>query len=114
MKEKTYSQRVGEQIRLIRLEKNLSQNALATEFNISVSTVSNLERGTTEFTMSRLDAFLKYLNINILSFFAKVENIRLPESILGDIDEKYLVNNKQKEMEEQIRQLRIEMERLKK
>ena len=83
------------------------------DFDVSTSTISNLERGSTEITMTRLEELLNYFNVNVLSFFARVERVRLPESFLEDMEEKYLLNSKQKELEEQMRLLNLQMADLK-
>ncbi len=47
-------QKVAEKIRLARLAKNLSQQNMADELNITVAAYSNIERGITDISVTRL------------------------------------------------------------
>lgn len=47
-------QKVAEKIRLARLAKNLSQQNMADELNITVAAYSNIERGVTDISVTRL------------------------------------------------------------
>ena len=48
--------RVAEKIRLLRLQRGLSQQNIADELNLTVPAYSNIERGVTEVNLSRLSA----------------------------------------------------------
>ena len=75
MKDIPINKRVGDQLRLLRLSRNLSLEALSDELKISVSTLSNLERGETEMTITRLEVILKYLKMEFTEFFLKLEEV---------------------------------------
>jgi transcriptional regulator with XRE-family HTH domain len=47
-------QKVADKIRLARLAKNLSQQNMADELNITVAAYSNIERGITDISVTRL------------------------------------------------------------
>jgi transcriptional regulator with XRE-family HTH domain len=47
-------EKVAERIRLARLSKNLSQQNMADELNITVAAYSNIERGITDISITRL------------------------------------------------------------
>ncbi|MGV3631301.1 MAG: helix-turn-helix domain-containing protein [Bacteroidota bacterium] len=116
MKDKAINKRVGEHIRILRLSSNLSQEALADELEISVSTLSNLERGETEMTVARLYQILGVLSVDVVAFF---ENLNLEKSDFkrAFLDHKgsYSANPPDNaRLEEEIRLIKIELERLKK
>jgi transcriptional regulator with XRE-family HTH domain len=47
-------QKIADKIRLTRLAKNLSQQNMADELNITVAAYSNIERGVTDISVTRL------------------------------------------------------------
>ena len=116
VKDKAINKRVGEHIRILRLSSNLSQEALADELEISVSTLSNLERGETEMTVARLYQILGVLNVEVVAFF---ENLNLEKSDFkrAFLDHKGSYQTPPPDnarLEEEIRLIKIELERLKK
>lgn len=111
MKEKAINKRVGEEIRMIRLSKNLSQEALADGLNISVSTLSNLERGHTEFTVSRLYEILLLLDLTIFDFLKRIHKESPYDNT--SIKEDPILYTKTEQLEEEIRQIKVTLEQLK-
>lgn len=111
MKETVINRRVGEEIRIIRLGKNLSQEAMADELNISVSTLSNLERGHTEFTISRLYDILTFLEIPVFDFFKRLHKEELNSSEISS--EKTQFYSKTEHLEDEIRRIKSAIEELK-
>lgn len=109
MNVKGINKRIGEQIRLIRLSKNLSQESLAEELGLSVSTFSNLERGTTEFTVSRLLEVLKILDVDCVSFFSNLESNQFLTFQEPRVD-----YNRTKNLEDEVRLIKIELQKLQK
>ena len=65
-------QKVEEKIRLARLAKNLSQQNMADELNITVAAYSNIERGVTDISVTRL-----YQIAGILELF--IEDLLITE-----------------------------------
>ena len=114
MKEQSINKKIGEEIRMIRLKKNLSQEVLADELEISVSTWSNLERGITGFTVSRLSQILTLLETDLIEFFKKV--MPSESSSIDDPMALYTKSSSSKieELEKEIRSIKLDLERMKK
>lgn len=55
---------IGERIRIQRVSKSLSQENIANELDLSIGAYSNIERGKTEISVSRLYRIAKILKIN--------------------------------------------------
>jgi transcriptional regulator with XRE-family HTH domain len=56
---------IGERIRLLRLSKGLSQENMAIELNISTGAYSNIERGITDISVSRLYQIAIFFEIDV-------------------------------------------------
>lgn len=56
---------IGNSIRLARVTKGLSQQNMADELGLTVASYSNIERGITDITVSRLIEISKLLNVSI-------------------------------------------------
>lgn len=115
MKDKTINKRIGEQLRMIRLSKNLSLEALSDELKISVSTLSNLERGETEMTVSRLYDLLAHFDYDILTFFQNLNESSINHLIASDQNRTVYASSTDilKRLEDEINQLKSEMKKLK-
>lgn len=61
---------IGKQIRKIRLEKELSQENVATDLGISKGAFSKIENGTTNVPISRLLQIATVLEVDVSAFFA--------------------------------------------
>lgn len=59
---------VAEKIRLTRLAKNLSQQNVADEIGLTVAAYSNIERGITDISITRLFQIAEVLKVNPFSF----------------------------------------------
>jgi transcriptional regulator with XRE-family HTH domain len=62
---------VAERIRLARLSKNLSQQNMADELDITVAAYSNIERGKTDLSLKRLIQICGVLDLNLASIFSE-------------------------------------------
>ena len=71
---------VAEKIRLTRLTKNLSQQNVADEIGLTVAAYSNIERGITDISITRLFQIAEVLKANPFSFL-KNEN----EYLINDV-----------------------------
>lgn len=111
MKDGEINKKIGEELRMIRLSKNLSQEVLADELKVSVSTLSNLERGHTEFTLSRLYEILFVLNISIFDFLRRIHEDDGFDNI--SVKEDPLLYTKTKQLEKEIQQIKSTLEELK-
>ncbi len=60
---------IGERIRKLRVIRNLSQENIANELNLSTAAYSNIERDVTDITVSRLKLIAKILDVNPNHFF---------------------------------------------
>jgi transcriptional regulator with XRE-family HTH domain len=60
--------KIAERMRRVRVIQDLSQENIASELGISVGAYSNIERGKTEITVSRLYELAKILKVSILEF----------------------------------------------
>ena len=108
------NKRVEEQLRMIRLTRNLSLEALSDELSISVSTLSNLERGETEMTITRLADILKYLQLDFVDFFVKLEDANEIKMVFQSPKEAYgIQQDSEKNILNEIHLLKKEIEALK-
>lgn len=72
---------IAEKIRLLRLTRNLSQQNIADELQITVAAFSNIERGVTDISVTRLIQIASILEVDPASFLEpenpKVEDPRV-------------------------------------
>lgn len=115
MKDKSINKRIGEQIRMIRLTKSMSLESVSDELKISVSTLSNLERGETEMTVSRLFEMLNNYKFDVLTFFQNLQSNTTVNNFASDsFNIGYLENDsKLNRLENEINQLKMEMRQMK-
>lgn len=110
---------LGDRIRLYRLERNLSQENIANELNISTSTYSNIERGVTDVSIGRLEQIAKIFKLKVTDFFqdpAETNVIKEPttnEYLVSKDEEIKKIYQKLTECIEDINILRKEVHSLK-
>ena len=63
----------GQQLQLLRLEKNLTQEQMSEKLNLSTSAYCKIEYGETDLTLTRLDKIAKVLGISALSLFNHID-----------------------------------------
>lgn len=63
---------VGEQIRQLRLERDLSQEKLALKAGLDRTYIASVERGRRNITLVSLEKILKALDISFSEFFEKI------------------------------------------
>lgn len=68
MKE-TIQQKVGKRIQEIRIQKNISQQDLASKCNFEKSNMSRLEKGNANATLSTLEKVCAALQIELIELF---------------------------------------------
>ncbi|MBL0911430.1 MAG: helix-turn-helix transcriptional regulator [Bacteroidia bacterium] len=61
-------EKIADKIRLFRLSKNYSQQNMADELGITVAAYSNIERGVTDITVTRLFQIAEILEMSALRF----------------------------------------------
>ena len=64
------NERIAERIRMLRLQKGLSQQNIADELNLTVAAYSNIERGITAINLERLYQLSEIFNLSISSTVA--------------------------------------------
>ncbi len=113
MKEKSINKLVGEHLRLIRLSKNLNLEVLSEDLGVSLSTLSNMERGETEVSVSRLFHLLKILEYDVLLFFQEI--IQQYENGDSNKDLRFSIKSqkRQSSIESEIEWIKKEIEKLK-
>lgn len=62
---------VADKIRIKRLGKNLSQQNMADELGITIAAYSNIERGVTDISVSRLTQIATILDEDIITFLGE-------------------------------------------
>lgn len=113
MKEDLINEKIGEQLRTIRQARNISLETLSDDLRISVSTLSNLERGKTEMGVSRLYYILNTLNIDVIYFFKSIqgeETMNLSNLRNGTLN--YEKSNNKIDVENALRLMHIEIQKL--
>ncbi len=60
---------IADKIRMARLSKSLSQENMANELGLSTGAYSNIERGVTDISVSRLLEIAEIFKVSILTFF---------------------------------------------
>lgn len=65
--------RAGQQLQLLRLEKNLTQEQMSEKLNLSTSAYCKIEYGETDLTLTRLDKIAKILNMSTLDLFSRID-----------------------------------------
>ena len=60
--------KVGERIRVARVTKGLSQQNMADELGLTVASYSNIERGVTDITITRLFEIARILQVKATDF----------------------------------------------
>ncbi len=84
--------KVGERIRVARVTKGLSQQNMADELGLTVASYSNIERGVTDITITRLFEIARILQVkieNILDLENSSQNVKdtgLPYLVKNEID----------------------------
>lgn len=102
--------KIGERIRKARMLSGLSQQNIADELELTVASYSNIERGVTDITITRLYQLAKLLNVSVLFLLDEIEP--LPQTNERENDYQRLFSTEQK-LENRITQHDIEIEWIK-
>ena len=102
--------KIGERIRKARMLSGLSQQNIADELELTVASYSNIERGVTDITVTRLYQLAKLLNVSI--YFLLDDEVK--NTLLNERENEYqkLLSTEQK-FENRINQHDIEIEWIK-
>lgn len=101
--------RLGNRIRVLRVSRELSQENMATELDLSIGAYSNIERGITDITVSRLYQIAEILNTSV---FDLLDPNHRPENVLHDTGNKYAPELER--LRQMIYELKTEVDLLKK
>jgi len=71
-KERDFNRKLGEKVKEIRVKNNVSQQKLANELNISISTFIRKERGESFFTAYEIAYVVNYLGIRLDNIFPRI------------------------------------------
>lgn len=83
---------VSDRIRILRLSKNLSQQNLADELNITVAAYSNLERGKADITITRLYKIAEIFGMEVSDLLLSKDVLRETSGSYGYASKKDLEN----------------------
>jgi len=72
---------IAGRIRMARYERGLSQQNVADELDLKVATYSNIERGVTDITVSRLQQIARILKKDMIELLGLKENISEPPMV---------------------------------
>ena len=84
--EKKLKKIAGQQLQLLRLERNLTQEQMGEKLNLSTSAYCKIEYGETDLTLTRLYKIAQALDISFMDLLARIDNYT-------DTDSYYKKNN---------------------
>lgn len=64
---------VGRRLKLLRLERNLTQEQMGEKLNLSTSAYCKIEYGETDLTLTRLSEIAEALNMSEMDLFSRIE-----------------------------------------
>jgi transcriptional regulator with XRE-family HTH domain len=76
---------IGENIKQLRLSKNLGQGKVAKSLSISVAALSKIENGLTDINLSRLAQIAQLFEVSIFELISK-EISMAPANVLAEIE----------------------------
>ena len=92
-------ERVAEKIRILRLSKNLSQQNIADELNLTVAAYSNIERGVSDINLARLSDIARILDTTPIELLSEELIVREPNiHYQNNINQQLLLMMKQLEL----------------
>lgn len=108
-------ERVAEKIRILRLSKNLSQQNIADELNLTVAAYSNIERGVSDINLARLSDIARILDTTPIDLLSEELIVREPNiHYQNNINQQLLLMMKQLELfQHQLDALQQEVSHLK-
>jgi transcriptional regulator with XRE-family HTH domain len=109
--------KVAEKIRMERLRLNLSQQNMADELGITIAAYSNLERGVTEISISRLNIIAAILQQPIVYFLSEDQMVNEPssssyqtKSFSGDLTQQvYMLIKEVQQLQSDVRRIDLEL-----
>ena len=108
--------KVAEKIRMERLRLNLSQQNMADELGITIAAYSNLERGVTEISISRLAIIAAILQQPMVYFLSEEQKLEdAPEAYQtkqtsGDLTQQvYMLIKEVQQLQSDVRRIDLEL-----
>lgn len=71
--ETNLKKKAGQQLQLLRLEKNLTQEQMSEKLHLSTSAYCKIEYGETDLTLTRLNKIAEVLDIPTLELFSRID-----------------------------------------
>lgn len=98
-------EKIAERIRIARVSKNLSQQNMADELGLTVAAYSNIERGVTDISVTRLSQIASLLGIQPRDFFKDEMTNAFGEMISNENAAIQLLNQQLFMITQQVQQL---------
>ena len=96
---------LGDKIRIQRISKGLSQENMASELSLSIGAYSNIERGKTDITVTRLYEIADLLQVGIYEFLPTIKpNYKLEDPHFSTAD----IYEQLKQLRDEIKEIREE------
>ncbi len=89
----------GQQLQLLRLEKNLTQEQMGEKLNLSTSAYCKIEYGETDLTLTRLYKIAKALDISFMDLLARIDKSTIPNPYYKRNDAANTVSTNNNELE---------------
>jgi len=107
-------EKIAERIRIARVSKNLSQQNMADELGLTVAAYSNIERGVTDISVSRLTQISGLLGIHPRDFFKDEMTNAFGEMLSNENAAIQLLNQQLFMLTQQVQQVADRLDRLEK
>lgn len=81
--ETNLKKKAGQQLQLLRLEKNLTQEQMSEKLHLSTSAYCKIEYGETDLTLTRLTKIAEVLDIPTLELFSRIDKSTNNDNVKG-------------------------------
>ena len=81
--ETNLKKKAGQQLQLLRLEKNLTQEQMSEKLHLSTSAYCKIEYGETDLTLTRLNKIAEVLDIPTLELFSRIDKSTNNDNVKG-------------------------------
>lgn len=82
--ETNFKKKAGQQLQLLRLEKNLTQEQMSEKLHLSTSAYCKIEYGETDLTLTRLNKIAEILDIPALELFSRIDKSANNDNLKGN------------------------------
>lgn len=82
--ETSLKKKAGQQLQLLRLEKNLTQEQMSEKLHLSTSAYCKIEYGETDLTLTRLNKIAEVLDISALELFSRIDKSTNNDNLKGN------------------------------